>query len=56
VPSSIAYELARLNTDIEQLKAEKAQLEAENDRLRELLAAKHESLLAGEAFAVVPGR
>ena len=56
MPSAIAYELARLNTEIEQLKAEKARLETENDRLRELLAAKHASLLAGEALAVVPGR
>ena len=56
MPSAIAYEFARLNTEIEQLKTEKAQLEAENDRLRELLSAKHESLLAGEAFAVAPGR
>ena len=56
MPSSIAYELARLNTEIEQLKAEKARLEAENDRLRDLLAAEHESLLAREAFAAVAGR
>jgi hypothetical protein len=56
VPSSIAYEFARLNTEIERLEAEKARLEAENDRLRDLLAAKDESVLAREAFAVVGRR